>query len=144
MTNQEAIDRIERHMFHHRGEERRAIYITEALQMAIEALNAQDAKWISCNDMLPKAAGCLCLVSAVSKLGGQSVFIAFTGYGDFKWHTSDKTYLSMHGGPYNTEISEAWTITHWMPLPAPPSIVTSAAYPADLMEHRYSGLITED
>ena len=52
MTNQEAIDRIERHMIHHRAEERHAYYITEALNMAIEALKAQESRLMTLDEVI--------------------------------------------------------------------------------------------
>lgn len=53
MTREEAIERIRDHMIVHKMNEPRAIYITEALKMAIEALNqpeiirCKDCKWKS-------------------------------------------------------------------------------------------------
>ena len=44
MTNKEAIERIKIHNEHHSQQERFAIYITEALNMAIEALEKQIPK----------------------------------------------------------------------------------------------------
>lgn len=44
MTNQEAIERIERHIIIHGAKEPHAVYITEALNMAIEALKAQEPR----------------------------------------------------------------------------------------------------
>ena len=44
MTYQEAIERIKIHNEHHSQQERFAIYITEALNMAIEALEKQIPK----------------------------------------------------------------------------------------------------
>ena len=41
MTREEAIERIKDHMEVHRSAEPRAIYITEALKMAIKALEQQ-------------------------------------------------------------------------------------------------------
>ena len=75
--------------------------------------------WISVKDRIPDAAGYACLVCATNVFGQQSVFIAFTGYGDFKWYTMDTTKIGkfVHG---DNEVSEAWTITHWQPLPNPP------------------------
>lgn len=51
MTRKEAIERIKIHMLIHRMAEDRAVYITEALNMAIEALEAQ--RWIPCKIKLP-------------------------------------------------------------------------------------------
>lgn len=51
MTNQEAIERIEQHMrIHFASEYPHAVYITEALNLAIEALKAQEPK--SAKEML--------------------------------------------------------------------------------------------
>lgn len=47
MTNQEAIERIERHIIIHGAKEPHAVYITEALNMAIEALKAQEPRVMS-------------------------------------------------------------------------------------------------
>lgn len=47
MTREEAIKCIKIHMHIHRMAEDRAVYITEALNMAIEALEAQE--WIPCD-----------------------------------------------------------------------------------------------
>ena len=44
MTKEEAIKRIQEHMIIHEKNEPRAIYITKALQMAIEALEQQPKK----------------------------------------------------------------------------------------------------
>ena len=52
MTEKEAIDRIKIHMTIHRMAEDRAIYITGALNMAIEALEAQ--RWIPVEGLVPK------------------------------------------------------------------------------------------
>lgn len=44
MTPQEAIQRLKQHNEHHSKKERFAVYITEAIQMAIEALEKQIPK----------------------------------------------------------------------------------------------------
>jgi rubrerythrin len=51
MTREQAIGRIKNHMAIHKMKEPRAIYITEALNMAIEALEQQRPKghWININ-----------------------------------------------------------------------------------------------
>ena len=48
MTKEEAIKRIREHQIIHQTKEPRAIFITEALDMAIEALNAEPkhGRWI--------------------------------------------------------------------------------------------------
>lgn len=82
---------------------------------ALELL--KERQWVSVKDRLPDVAGYKCLVVAINKFGQKSVFTAFTGYGDFKWYTTDVIY--MNKANRNT-VSDAWTITHWMPLPEPP------------------------
>ena len=76
-------------------------------------------EWVSVKDRTPEAAGYKCIVCAVNTFGQKDVFIAFTGYGDMKWYTMDTTKIGkfVHS---NNDVSEAWTITHWMPLPEPP------------------------
>ena len=51
MTNREAIERIERHMIIHHAEEERAVYITEALKMAIEALKEQEPHVLTLDEL---------------------------------------------------------------------------------------------
>lgn len=50
MTNQEAIERIEHHIIIHGAKEPHAVYITEALNMAIEALKAQGPRLLKADD----------------------------------------------------------------------------------------------
>ena len=52
MTNQEAIERIERHIIIHGAKEPRAVHITEALNMAIEALKAQEPRVLTLAEAL--------------------------------------------------------------------------------------------
>lgn len=88
---------------------------------ALELLKAKDinvtTKWISVKDRLPDAAGYKCLVMAINKFGQKSVFTAHTGYGDFEWYTTDVIYMNKVN---RNTVSDAWTITHWTPLPEPP------------------------
>lgn len=77
--------------------------------------NAQG--WISVKDRLPDAAGYKCLVMAINKFGQKSVFTAHTGYGDFEWYTTDVIYMNKVN---RNTVSDAWTITHWTPLPELP------------------------
>ena len=62
MTNQEAIERIERHIIIHGAKEPRAVHITEALNMAIEALKAQEPKKSRCIRRLTKVMKGICPV----------------------------------------------------------------------------------
>ena len=52
MTREEAIARIKEHKIVHKMNEPRAIYISEALDMAIQSL--ERTEWISVRDRLPK------------------------------------------------------------------------------------------
>ena len=52
MTREEAIARIKDHKIVHKMNEPRAIFISEALDMAIEALE-QEPKWIPVSERLP-------------------------------------------------------------------------------------------
>lgn len=74
--------------------------------------------WISVKSRLPDSAGVSVLVTAVNTYGQRHVFEAFQGYGDFKWYTQDVTKMKRDGST-NNEVSEAWTITHWMVKPEP-------------------------
>lgn len=53
MTREDAIARIKGHKFVHKMDEPRAIYISEALDMAIKALE-NESDWIPCSERLPK------------------------------------------------------------------------------------------
>lgn len=82
--------------------------------VVLPALRAeQERQWISVQDRLPDMCGCKCLVAAVNKFGQTDVFTAFTGY-------MERGKLEFHSAEPIHEIP-AWTITHWMPLPKPPS-----------------------
>lgn len=95
--------------------------IKDTVEEVIALLKAKDinvpTKWISVKDRLPDAAGYKCLVMAINKFGQKSVFTAHTGYGDFEWYTTDVIYMNKVN---RNTVSDAWTITNWMPLPEPP------------------------
>lgn len=74
--------------------------------------------WISVKDRLPDAAGVPVLVTAINTYGQKDVFEAFLGYGDFKWYTENVMRMSKKTD-ISCEVSEAWTITHWMVKPEP-------------------------
>ena len=74
--------------------------------------------WISVKDRLPDAAGVPVLVTAINTYGQKDVFEAFMGYGDFRWYTENVTRMSKKTD-ISCEVSEAWTITHWMAKPEP-------------------------
>ena len=55
MDNKEAIKRIREHMIIHKLNEPQAIHISEALEMAIEALEEKEAdRWIPVSERLPE------------------------------------------------------------------------------------------
>ena len=91
----------------------------ELLTDALSLLKAQEPGWISVKDRLPDAAGVPVLVTAVNTYGQKDVFEAFMGYGDFKWYTENVMRMSKKTD-ISCEVSEAWTITHWMPCSEPP------------------------
>lgn len=72
--------------------------------------------WISVDDELPDAAGLGVLVNAVNRFGQDSIFIAFRGFGDFRWYTMDATKMA---GDKDNSVNVAWKITHWMPILPP-------------------------
>ena len=74
--------------------------------------------WIPAQSRLPEAAGLPVLVTAVNRFNQNVVFIAFQGYGDFKWYTQDVTKMKRDGST-NNEVGNGWTITHWMEMPEP-------------------------
>lgn len=76
--------------------------------------------WIPCSERTPEIAGGSVIVHAKNCYGQNAEFIAFQGYGDFKWHTMDTGYMD-HTQPGQV-VSKAWEITHWMPLPEPPGM----------------------
>jgi len=74
--------------------------------------------WIPVQSRLPDAAGAPVLVTAVNRFNQNAVFIAFQGYGDFKWYTYDVTKMTRDGST-NNEVGNGWKITHWMEMPEP-------------------------
>jgi len=88
------------------------------VQSGLDKIPAASA-WISVKDRLPEQSGLKVLVSAQTKNGKCNVFTAFLGYGAGKWYTPDHTMMEC---PYKgqNEVSNRWTISHWMPLPESP------------------------
>lgn len=74
--------------------------------------------WIPVKDRLPDAAGVPVLVTAINTYGQKDVFEAFLGYGNFKWYTENVTRMSKKID-ISCEVSQSWTITHWMAKPEP-------------------------
>lgn len=159
MTNQEAIDRIEYHMIRHRAEERHAYYITEALNMAIEALKAQESRVMTLEEMQEitehdfiwiegrKDEIIYCLeVVQVCKSNERTdeialnaptsiIFIDMDQY-KARWRcwTARPTEEQREAATWDAEDERADHIRPYTELSAQTA----------LLEHRYSGLISED
>ena len=76
--------------------------------------------WISVKDRMPEQAGYRCLVSAGYGDGKRTVFTAFTGYGEPGWWTYESVYMEKVRESDN-RVHHNYHITHWMPLPEPPT-----------------------
>lgn len=64
----------------------------------------------------PQAAGCEVLVTVENTFGQISVRTAFTGYGDFKWYTNDRTCME-DARQGNNRLHHAFKVLAWMPKP---------------------------
>ena len=112
ITNKEAIRRIREHMIIHKLNEPQAIYINEALEMAIKALEErQQGEWIPVSERLPNTLG-VYNVTRKLKEGETIYYISDASYfdGQNTWHRD--TGIN-HGRPYLNDI------TAWQPLPEP-------------------------
>lgn len=107
MNNQEAIRRIKDHMrIHFKLEYPRAIKITEALNLAISALETQqDDRWIPATDRLPDEAGnYICTVKFIdNSIGVYPVW----------WHNGIRTDISWELDGYEVNVIA------WKQLPEP-------------------------
>ena len=90
-----------------------------------------NSEWIPTEGVdgrLPDGAGVAVLVSALNCYNQRAEFIAFQGYGDFKWYTNDLIYISHDEDcKKKNEVSKAWHITHWFPCPSIPSFPNGGA-----------------
>lgn len=75
--------------------------------------------WISVEDRLPTMPGTSVLVVAQNRYKQVHIFEAIGGYGDFGWYTHDYEYMENFRAA-NDHVKKDLTITHWMPMPAPP------------------------
>ena len=57
MTREEAVARIKDHIAIHRYHERNMVKLSEALDMAIKALEQPEQRWIPCSEKLPEKSG---------------------------------------------------------------------------------------
>lgn len=96
MTNEEAIARIKDHKIVHKMNEPRAIYISEALDIAIEAL--EQFRWIPCSERPPE--------------DGERVIVQ---YGDGRLGVIERVRLKI----WNLINSPYAKVVAWMPLPEP-------------------------
>ena len=137
MTKEEAIARIRDHMVVHKMNEPRAIYISEALDMAIKALEAfeippndnwdgyssrlwkaayergkadAEQRWIPTSERLPEEAYC-CIVTVMDTNP--------MTYDDFENIYPD--FVGYDGETWNDEDGEPipFEVIAWMPLPLP-------------------------
>ena len=106
MTREEAIKRIQEHMIVHEKKEPRAIYITKALQMAINAL--EQTKWIPCTERLPEPKRLvLCYITTGAT---KTYFLAF-------WNDIQNDWEEGIGGCRLLENDLGYEVIAWMPLP---------------------------
>jgi hypothetical protein len=83
-------------------------YLRAGALLAIEHLEAQQPKWISVEERLPKHA-ISAFVYARLCVGGRI-------------HKIGSTYISLFMPPTKSwrDVPDGWKVTHWMPLPEPP------------------------
>lgn len=122
MTKEEAIARIKEHKIIHKMNEPRGIYISEALDMAIKALEQTikpKSDWIPVTDKLPENGKYLVIKKELNDM--QSIDIASFAkdlYEIDDFNFSDKKKKS---GWYNIDNEygyyEVDTVIAWMPLP---------------------------
>lgn len=71
------------------------------------------SEWISVEEKLPDCCGMPVLMVAVNQYSQTSVVKGFTDYQcPITFHTNEKEYDG---------VWKAWDVTHWMPLPEPPT-----------------------
>lgn len=102
MTREEAIARIKDHMSVHKIYEERAVKITEALNMAISALQQSEQRWVPVTERLPEDDT---VVLVCGKNGG--VYTAI--------HNNSKTWI--RGWWKMNSRNHHCNPTAWMPLP---------------------------
>lgn len=111
MTPQEAIIHIKKHNEAHSKKERFAVHITEALQMAVEALEKQ--QWIPVAERLPQKSGCYLVIRNFGLTGERDIAVFL--YSEYCF--PGKNMFSRYG---TNDVFYNKSVTHWMPLPEPP------------------------
>lgn len=115
MTNQEAIQRIEAHKKIHLKSEPHAILITEALDMAIKALEQQESeRWIPVSERLPECEkGCESEAVMFQLKETGTIEIGYFGNAGKLRENYFRHYRS------STDGVDACDVIAWRPLPKP-------------------------
>lgn len=119
MTREEAIKRIQEHMIIHAEKEPRAIYITDALQMAIKALE-QEPHWIPCSERLPEEDKEVLISYRYKEGEGDTSHagIDITTYGQM-YFGGNKVGNHKHWRAPFEYFESNYEVIAWMPLPEP-------------------------
>lgn len=127
MTREEAIARIKNHKIVHKMNEPRAIYISEALDMAIKALE-QEPEWIPVSERLPEDLEPVNVTWVnhepepyYHEIKDKNFVATGIHYrGQWYWYsTTCADYLGEYGSNEADKVDDAVEIVAWMPLPEP-------------------------
>lgn len=115
MTNKEAIARIKDHKIAHKMNEPRAIYISEALDMGIKAL--EQTRWIPCSERLPEANGRYLATRGLNACGAMWNRVYIINYSDLMGLKSERIWWNGNVG--KSDFERINDVIAWMPLPEP-------------------------
>ena len=121
MTREEAIARIKNYKIAHKMNEPRAIYISEALDMAIESLG-QEPKWIPVSERLPEDRDWYLGIFKESDTGWINPLPFICDYVGSKTKATTKEYWILRGFTDMDEHIDYYfnlECVAWMPLPEP-------------------------